>query len=85
MKTVVDPGYLVLYIPVHCTELLESLMIILYPQYPVRMKLPQVQQSASAAASGDTTSSMQQHSAEMSTLKVIDIAAGRDHTLLLGE
>ena len=59
-------------------------MIILYPQYPVRMKLPQVQQSASAAAGGDATSSMQ-HSAEMSTLKVIDIAAGRDHTLLLGE
>ena len=49
------------------------------------MKLPQVQQSTSAAASGDATSSMQQHSAEMSTLKVIDIAAGRDHTLLLGE
>ena len=48
------------------------------------MKLPQVQQSASAAG-GDATSSMQQHSAEMSTLKVIDIAAGRDHTLLLGE
>ena len=48
------------------------------------MKLPQVQQSTSAAAGGDATSSMQ-HSAEMSTLKVIDIAAGRDHTLLLGE
>ena len=47
------------------------------------MKLPQVQQSASAAG-GDATSSTQ-HSAEMSTLKVIDIAAGRDHTLLLGE
>lgn len=41
------------------------------------MKLPKVSQP-STGGSGDTQP-------EISTLKVMDIAAGRDHTMLLGK